>query len=316
MDKRLRNYTFNKLEIRILRQLAKGKHSLSDIRKNLLIGSSLLSYNLKKLFQKGIIQIIGRGPNKRIYFDSSKHASLFRELLLIYDHIKWENLIPSLAIEILFQASNNSEMSYRNFSKVTCWRHVRNLKAHGILESDDMMHYSINPRFSILKELLIEYQRFLINTLVKSVSESAVILWQKDFECLIRTPKSLVVPKKNFFRTATSRLHDFSIPILSDFDIYFYSKNKDTVQIEDVILHTLLIDRDNVRYALYSLLLLKKKWKRIDEEYLLREAQKLDLGLQVNAMFQFLRTHGRRKGLTLPSWEEFIAKAKEYEVLD
>jgi len=315
MNKRLRSYTFNKLEIQISRQLAKGNHSLSNIRKNLLIEPSLLSYNLKKLLQKEIINIIGRGPNKRINFDSSKHASLFRELLLIYDHIKWENILPNLAIEILFQASNNSEISYRNFSKTTFWRHTRNLKAHGILESNNN-HYSINPRFSILKEFLIEYQRFLINTLVKSVSERAVILWQKDFECLIRTPKSLVVPKKNFFRTATSRLHDFGIPILSDFDIYFYSKNKDTIQIEDIILHTLLIDRDNVRYVLYSLLLLKKKWKRIDEEHLLREAQKLDLGLQVNAMLQFLRTYGRRKGLTLPSWEEFIAKAKEYEVLD
>lgn len=315
MNKRLRGYTFNKLEIQISRQLAKGKHSLSDIRKNLLIEPSLLSYNLKKLLQKGIIKMAGRGPNKKIYFDSSKHASLFRELLLIYNHIKWENILPNLAIEILFQASNNSEMSYRNFSKVTFWRHAKNLKAHGILESDNN-HYSINPRFSILKEFLTEYQRFLINTLVRSVSENAVILWQKDFECLIRTPKNSVVPKKNFFRTATTRLHDFGIPILSNSDIYFYSKNKDTIQIEDVILHTLLIDKNNVRYVLYSLLLLKKKWKRIDEEYLLREAQKLDLSLQVNAMFQFLKTHGRRKGLTLPTWKEFIAKAKEYEVLD
>ena len=315
MNKTPRNHTFNKLEIQILRQLAKGKHSLSDVRKTLLIRPSLLTYNLKKLHQKGIIKTIERGPKKKIYFDNSKHASLIRELLLIHDHIKWENILSNLAIEILFQASNNSETSYRNFSKTTFWRHTRNLKAHGILESDNT-HYSINPRFSILKEFLIEYQRFLINTLVRSVSESAVILWQKDFECLIRTPKNLTVPKKNFFRTATSRLHDFGIPILSDSDIYFYSKNKDTIQTEDVILHTLLIDRDNVRYALYSLLLLKKKWKRIHEKYLLREAQKLDLSLLINAMFQFLRTHGKRKGLTLPTWEEFIAKAKEYEVSD
>lgn len=315
MNKTPRNHTFNKSEIQILRQLAKGKHSLSDVRKTLLIRPSLLTYNLKKLLQKGIIKTIERGPRKRIYFDNSKHATLFRELLLIHDHIKWENILSSLAIEVLFLASNNSEMSYRNFSKTTFWRHARNLKAHGILKSDNS-HYSINPRFLTLKEFLIEYQRFLINTLVRSVSESAVILWQKDFECLIRTPKNLAVPKKNFFRTATSRLHDFGIPILSDSDIYFYSKNKDTIQTEDVILHTLLIDRDNVRYVLLSSLLLKKKWRRIDEEYLLREAQKLDLSLLINAMFEFLRTHGKRKGLTLPTWEEFMNKAKEYEVSD
>jgi len=315
MKNKLGNYTFNKLEIRILKEISKGNHSLSQIRNTLLIKPSLLSYNLKKLLQKGIIKAIGKGPQKKVYFDNSKHASLFRELLLLYDHIKWENILSSLAIEVLFQVSNNSEISFRTLSKVTFWRHVRNLKAHGILESDNN-RYSINPRFSVLKEFLIEFQHFLISTLIRSISESAVILWQKDFECLIRTHKKLNVPKKNFFRTGTSNLHDFGIPILSDFDIYFYSKNKDTIRAEDVILHTLLIDRDNVRHVLYSLLLLKKEWKGINEEYLLREAQKLDLSLLINAMFQFLRTHGKRKGLTLPTWEEFITKAKEYEVLD
>jgi hypothetical protein len=251
----------------------------------------------------------------QVYFDNSKHASLFRELLLIHDHIKWENILPNSAIEILFQALNNSEISLRNFSKTTFWRHTKNLKAHGILESNKN-HYSINPRFSILKELLTEYQRFLINTLVKSVSEHAVILWQKDFECLIRTSKNSDVLKKNFFKTATSRLHNFGIPILSDSDICFYSKNKQTIQVEDIILHTLLIDRNNVRYTLYGLLLLKKKQKKINKKYLLKEAQKLNLSLQINAMLQFLKTHGKRRDLTLPTWEEFITKAKEYKVID
>lgn len=315
MKKKLRNYTCNRLEIRILKELAKGNHSLYQIRKTLLIEPSLLSYNLKKLLQKGIIKTTGKGPRKKVYFDSSKHASLFRQLLLIYDHIKWENILHNSAIEILFQALNNSEISFRDFSKTTFWRHTKNLKAHGILESDNT-HYKINPRFSILKEFLAEYQRFLINTLVRSISESAVILWQKDFQCLIRTPKNLDVPKKNFFRTATSRLHDFGIPILSDSDIYFYSRSKDTIRTEDVILHTLLIDRNNVRYVLYSLLLLRKERKRINKEYLLKEAQKLDLSLQINAMLQFLKTRRKQRGLTLPTWEEFITKAKEYEVLN
>lgn len=93
MKNKLRDYAFNKLEIRILKEIAKGNHSLSQIRNTLLIKPSLLSYNLKKLLKKGIIKTTGKRPPKKVYFDNSKHASLFRELLLTYDHIKWETLV-------------------------------------------------------------------------------------------------------------------------------------------------------------------------------------------------------------------------------
>jgi len=315
MKNKLGNYTFNKLEIRILKEVTRGKHTFSEIKEALKIKPSLLSYNIKKLSQKGLIKKIKKGSKRNVYFDSTKHASLFRELLSIYDHVKWENILLGLAIEVLFEVLKNSKTSFRNFSKVTFWRHVRNMKAHGLLEPN-YNGYGINPRFSLLENFLIEYQRFLMNNLVRSVSDRAVILWRKDFECLIRIPKDLNFLQKNFFRTATSRFNDFDIPILSEFDICFYSKNKKIMRVEDLILHTLLIDRDNVRYSLYSLLMMKKKWKRINKEYLLREAQKFDLSLQINAMFEFLRTKGVRKGLTLPSWEEFIIKAKQYKVED
>lgn len=136
----------------------------------------------------------------------------------------------------------------------------------------------------------------------------------KNLECLIRVPKDVNISQKFFLRTAVSRFNDFSLPLMTDFDIYFYSSNKETIRVEDVILHTLLIERDNPRYTLYSLLLLKKQWRRSNKEYLLKEAQRLDLSLQINAMFQFLKTQGARRGLALPTWDEFLAKAEEYKV--
>lgn len=315
MKNKLRDYTFNKLEIKILKEVIKGNHSLTKIRNNLLIRPSLLSYNIRKLDNKGLIRAIMNGRKKNVYFADSKHASLLRELLLVYDHIRWENILYGLTIEVFFEVLNDSEISYKNFSRVTLWRKARNLKSHGLLKSDNN-GYSINPRFSILENFLIEYQRYIIDNFVRSVSERAVILWRKDFECLIRVPKNLDLSQTNLFKTATSRFSDFDIPIFSDFDIYFCSRTKETIRIEDLVLHTLLIDRDSVRYTLYSLLLLKKKWKTIDEEYLLKEAQRLDLSLLINAMLQFLRTHGRRKGMTLPTWEEFMVKARDYGVAD
>lgn len=316
MKKKLRKYTFNRLEIKILKEVARGNHSLYLLKKFLVIKPNLLSYNLKKLLQKGLIKVEKKEKRlgKYVYFDNSKHALLFRELLLRYDHIKWENILSGLAIDVLFQTIDKSELTFKNFSKATFWRYMRDLMSHGIITRSEDDFYEINPRFSILKDFLIEYQRFLLDAIVRSVSASAVILWQKDLECLIRVPKDVNISQKSFLRTAVSRFNDFGLPLITDFDIYFYSSNMETIRVEDVILHTLLIERDNPRYTLYGLLLLKKQWRRINKEYLLKEAQTLDLSLQLNAMFQFLKTQGVRRGLALPTWEEYLAKAKEYKV--
>jgi len=315
MTKGLEDYTFNESEMRILKALAKGSHSLSEIINALSIEPSLMSYNLKKLLQKGIIETIRKGSRKHVYFGDSKHALLLRELLSTYDHLDWENILTGLAIDILFQITSQSDMYLRNFSRVTFWRHVRNLRAHGIVNRDDE-GYAINPRFLGLKEFIVEYQLFLISTMVKSISEDALILWQKDLECLFRVQKNAPVPQNHIFKTATSALYNLGIPLLSEYEVYFFSRNKENICVEDVILHTLLLGTNDVRNVLYSLLLMRKEWKKIDKNYLLMESQKFDLSLQINAMLQFLRTRGARKGLTLPTWEEFMAKAREYEVID
>lgn len=317
MKRKLENYTFSKMEIKILREIARENHSLSLLKKNLPIKPNLLSYSLKRLLEKRLIVFKTKREKSRkyVYFGDSKHASLLKELLVTYSHVEWENILAGLGIEVLFEVLNYPQITFENFSIVTFWRYSKDFMALGIMKFD-YEGYGINPRFSTLVGFLTEYQGFLLDTLVSSVSEGAVTLWQKDFECLFRVSKDSVLPQDAFLKTATSRLQDFGIPIFSDFDVYFYSKKKKNIRPEDVILHTLLIERDNVRYVTYSLLLLKKGWRRIDKEYLMKEAQRLDLGLQVNAMLQFLETGGARTGLTLPTWTEFAAKAKEYRVVD
>jgi hypothetical protein len=307
-------YTFSKSEISILKELAKGKHTLSEIQKSLSIKPSLLSYNLKKLLRKGMIKTAEKGPKKHIYFNDSKHALLCRDLLLVYDYVDWQNILTGKSIEILFQALKDSGKSSDNVSKATLWRHLRNLKAHGILKTEKN-GYSINPRFSVLANFLSEYQQFFIETVSKSISENAIVLWQEDLEFLVRVPKNVRVFQRNLSKTAISLFYDLGIPIFSEADIYFYSKKKKKIRIEDATLHTLLIETNNVRYVIYSLLLLKKYEKKIDKKYLLNEAQKFDLYTQINGMLQFLKTHTPQKDSTLPTWEEFEARARDYKVI-
>ena len=75
MKKSTPQYTFNKTEIQLLRELAKGKQSLLQIKGRLQIKSAFLSRSLKKLREKGIIQTTAEGNRKYAYFSDTKHAS-------------------------------------------------------------------------------------------------------------------------------------------------------------------------------------------------------------------------------------------------
>ena len=323
MKRRTKNYTFSQTEIRILKHIASESHFPPMIRKNLAIKPSLFSQYLKRLQSKGILKLQmknfpykrGRAKNRKyVYFGDSKHSLLLKELLVEYKHITWEVILSGLGIEVLFQILNNNEIEYEEFSYITFWRYTKRLMELGIVELDGNV-FQINSRFSSLIHFLEEYERFIIGIIVKSFSENGQVLWQKGLECLIRVPKTEVA-QDGFLKTATSRLSDYGIQTISDFDVYFYSERKKRLALEDIILHTLLIERNNVRYVTYSLLLMKKKLEEIDREYLLKEATSYELNLQVNAMLQFLETKGARTGLTLPKWSEFITKTKEYEEID
>jgi len=307
-------YIFSKSEIRILRELAKGKRSLSEIEASCSLKPALLSHNLKRLLKKGLIETTGQGNRKYAYFNDTKHASLLRDLLISYDYIDWQNILTCKTIEILFQTLTTSGDNLPKFSKATLWRHLRKLKAQGIITQTEKK-YKINPRFSILIDFLKEYQQFLAIKLSKALSDHAVILWQEDMEFLIRTPKKTQSPPKNFHKTATSIFHTYDLPLFSEFNIYLYSTNKKTIRLEDAVLHTLLIEPNNMRYITYALLLLKKTELKIDKTYLMQKAEKLGLKSQINSMLQFLKTRTQPKDQALPTWNEFVSKAIDYNVV-
>ena len=321
MKIRQEKYTFSKQEIKILKQIASENHVLSQIREKLSIKPNLLSHYLKKLQEMGIIRIqqgnsLERSlehSRKSIVYQDAKHSLILKELLTKHSHIKWENVLSGLGIDVLFQISTGSDSIKKSMSPTTFWRYLKDFMALGIVVYTGE-NPQINDRFSLLENFLDEYEIFTIRNIVDSVSGKAIMLWQKDFECLIRLPKATQVTQKGFAKTATSRLQDFGIQLVSDFDIYVYSKRKTPISIEDILLHTLLIERGNVRYVTYGLLLLKKELKKIDKDYLSKKAIWYDLGLQINTMLEFLRTRGTRTGLGLPTWDEFVAKTREYEV--
>jgi DNA-binding Lrp family transcriptional regulator len=305
-------YSFGKIEVKLLRELANGRQSLSGIRKSLSLKPALLSYNVNKLDKKGLIQTKVSGNSKLVGYSETKHAVLLRDLLLSYDFMDWDNILSGKSIEILFQVLDDGDLS--RFSSATLWRYLKELKARGII-ADTPKGYQINSQFKILEDFLREYERYFVTKISKTLSESSVILWQKDMEFLVRVPNSAKAPTDDFKKTATSVFSIYDLPLFSDYDVYYYSTTKQVIKAEDAVLHTLLIEPGNRRYSTYALLLLKKTEKQIDKTYLVKEAQRLGLESQIEGMLQFLQTHIRPEGLPLPSWADFAEKARDYGVI-
>lgn len=307
-------YAFSIAELQIIRELTKGKLSLPEIRKSLSIKPALLSYNIKKLQKKGLIQTTEQGNRKYACFSETKHASLLRNLLIANDSMDWENILQGKTIDILFHTINAKEGNLSRFSNATLWRYLKQLKARGLIV-ETQKRYQINPQFSVLVDFIKEYQRYFADKISKTLSENAIILWQIDMEFLVRVSKDAKTPSEDFHKTALSLFGQFGLSLFSEFDIYFYSTNKRVIKIEDAILHTLLLDRCSVRYATYALLLLKKTQNEIDTTFLLKEAERFGLKNQVLGMLEFLETQKRPEGQPLPTWNEFITKANDYGVM-
>ncbi|MDR1991891.1 MAG: hypothetical protein LBQ98_00055 [Nitrososphaerota archaeon] len=304
-------YAFNKTELKTLKEIAKGNYELSTIQTTLNIKPSRLTYTLKKLQNKDLIKITRKGTKKQATFNSAKHATLLKNLLSIYDYVDWENILKDKSIKILSQISTKSNKQ-TDVARNTFWRYTKDFKSRGIITQEN----KISTQFSTLTEFLAEYQNFFSQKIANKLSDNSVILWQHDLELLIKTPKTAKPLNKKFQKTATSLFPLFDLSLFSNFDFYFFSQAKEIIKPEDAILHTLLLERGNMRYSTYALLLLKKMEKQIDQTYLQREAKHYGLENQVKHMLEFLQTHIRTNNEQfLPTWEDFAEKAHEYGVI-
>lgn len=308
--------TLSRTELELLKQVAESSSSVSELGKRLGKSQPRTSVILKKLQEKGLVNVRRRGMSKLVEFDDTKHAILMRNLLLRYAHIPWENLLSFSSFTILNSIVHGlTEQKLEDArSKVTLWRHLRNLMAHGIVIQEDN-NYKINPRYKALINFFEEYNSYMIQQLAHEASDQASIIWQNFIEFLIRVPYQDRVRKPNFHLTGISAFAKYGINIISDYDYYFYTNRKRKLSKEDYALHTLLIEKGNVTYVTYTLLFIKKLREELHKSYLLKEAQRFGLKKQVNAMLLFLARKKPPANVVLPSWAEFKQKAEQYNVM-
>ncbi len=183
-------------------------------------------------------------------------------------------------------------------------RCLKDLTKVGIVIKENSK-YKTNPDIDVVKQFISSYYSYKNEKKVKELSSQGVLLWQRGDEFLFKTPERL--DEGELKKTAVSRFYEFDIPLLTDSNYYFRSERE--LDLKDIIIHTVLIDRRSVTYNTYSLMLYKKE--RPDD--IISRARIYDIEEHFKDMLEFLETKEKVKPY-LPAWEEFKEIAEEYEV--
>ncbi len=179
--------------------------------------------------------------------------------------------------------------------------------SHGIISMKDKS-LEINPKFEKAGEAIREFQNYYNLKLAREASDLAVIVWSKGQDFIVRIPDDDVIKGERFKPTATTKMPEYGIPLVSNVKFYYYSPRVKSITPEDTVLHTLLTD--GVTNTTYALILMAKI--SIDRKKLLNKAEEYRLGHQVQAMMDFLDGKETSSSANLPKRSEFAEKARDY----
>jgi len=306
MKKTFAPYEFSRTELEVLRELTRSSASISELANHIGKSQPTATAAVENLQAKGFVTTKRIGMRKMVGFSQAKHAQLLRELILAYPHVPWESILANSQILPLLKLESVAPASV---SRITEWRAMRNLMAHGII-INEAEGRTVNPRFDKISEFIREFLNFANLKLAAQVSESAAIVWASGSQFVIRVAAGTAITDKRFKPTATTALATYGITLISDVEYYFFSPLGRAPRPEDIVLHTILID--GVTNVTYALILMAKV--KTDPDYLLTAAEKLHLRAQVEGMLRFLTSHEPQVNTVLPKWDEFAERAGDYGV--
>lgn len=305
--------------MRLLKELCLNEYkNIGELARALKKSPTRVSIALRELEEKGFVEKRKRGVSKRVALSSNKHAVSFKTLLNQYPHIRFEKLLSGSALEVLLPLTFYHKKKLKDiagasgYSEITVRRALKKLKMHGIVVADRDFHYSMGSFYFWLAEFIRDFQDFINLRLALSFSSTSVVLWRWGKEFLVKTREEK--ERENFLPTCYEKMADYGIQlILTGSRYYLYSPSRKELKVEDVALHTLFLEK-TPRNLLYVLLLVARNLGEIEWEYLEAESVKFKGKDTVQGMKKYLETRGEHRPGGFPKWDEFEAKAGEYEI--
>ncbi|MDI6916379.1 MAG: hypothetical protein QMC80_01120 [Thermoplasmatales archaeon] len=304
-------YEISKSEILILRAVTQGHDTISKIQGATGLSITRTSELTSELAEKGFLVKKREGMQKKIFFSENKHCALLRQLLT--SELKVENIITDSKINILFSINHTPKDPARiaaetKLSADTARKYLGELKKFGIIRSKNNKQAQVSPSAAILLSFLQEYADYINRKTLPAVASKGTMLWEQGREIIFKTPVKEKV--KNAIPTAVTALSTHGIDIISEFSYYYYAPWAKTLRNEDIAIHTILLDKNSIRYLSYALLLLKKTGYK--KGYLLEKGKEYKIENIIKDMTNYLS--GKKTKKPFPSQKEFKILCAQYGV--
>ena len=301
-----------RIELEVLATVDRGD-TISELATKLDHSESYLSRAVADLVEKGLVYTERDGRRKRVVPSDARAVELYQDLVHQHSHIEFPELLTGKALEVLYyldQPRTVSEIAeksdnYRN----TVNRVLRRFRNRGLVGIEDSQYY-FTGNFEQLHEFARELVHYDHRQRLRSVVSDGTILWEGYDEFLAQT--ELEIDSKNFHETGLAEFARFGLQfLLTSRRYYLYSTDPDSLSPAALCCHVLLID-DGSRHRSYCALLISHL--DIDEGQLRDQAAKYELEETIDALLQYLNTHGQDTGRRFPEWAQFRRLAADYEV--
>ena len=317
MKEKMLPFAFTKSELASVRIIS--DHGGLSIRElSTLMGKleSSVSQTVKSLEEKGIVKTKRQGMKKLVDISDHNYAISLGEVFRAEPYVPWEETISNSNIVALLVNITGEESFKLDISTISTWRAKHNLSMHGMYSSS---HGNQPLRNSNLSRFISEYSDHVSRSyLSEKLPREALILWRSGYRCLFKIRdqagrKHEILPNQTF-PTALTVLPTYGIQLLTPDLYYYHEPNLKELVLEDVILHTLLIDPESQTYSTYALLLTLKNKRNIDMNLLLEKSRKYRIENVARNLVKYVKSSGRIREWPLPDPKELQEQTHLYEV--
>ncbi len=296
-------------EITAMRRLSQGSSSVGELATAMGISAGSTSKVVSGLLRKGLVSKRKEGLRSIVETSSSAHAQDLSELVLAYAAVPWENVLSYSNLPVLSKDLRDIEFP-TSISQSTEWRVERNLGLYGLHP------VNLNSALALkLEQFITAYVQFARRRLAaKLLPKGHAILWSKGFSFIAKTRRGEVNESLHLKKTSFSSFPIYGIRFITDSEYFFYSPLQQNLTIEDIIIHTILIDPSSRTNAGYATLLLLKEESNVNYDALLQKARVLDIESAMKDMISLVKTHRTLDKPSLPSWGDIQELAQLYEV--
>ncbi|MDH2900493.1 MAG: MarR family transcriptional regulator [archaeon] len=320
MRRPMQDYALTKDEISAIRAISEQrKLSLGELASVLRMSKAWASRVAKRLEEKGIVEKKRHGISKSVEIVDRDHAQLLAEMIKAEPYIPWEKVLSYSNMSVLLANATGEGDFQRGISEVTRWRKLRNLAAHGLVPKVGNKS-DLNLKLIHFAEA---YANFISAKFGSEVlPQKAIVIWRKGYSYFfkvgrrgLKKEEEVKILEKNFIKTALSSFPQYGIQFITEDLYYYYAPAVKKLDLEDIILHTLLIDRGSQTYTIYALLLFFKKIKSVNFQILREKSKRYDLLESVENIIQFVDSKGEVRPWPLPKWIELREQANIYGIV-